>query len=252
MLIIDDPVTWPSEVRAILESSRLKGLLQNHEWLDDIESQALVRNVCERVDDFSRINGVACYHFTKELDSKPYSAQGLRPLNFTMHHEEFLTHLQSEGICSESLYREIESRLIDWRVRHTGDRNGLLAFCLLRQTASDSSAHDLFHYYGGEAIYRAFPTGHEALQLLKSMGRPVVVEAKISRALLRPNRDNALGRSLISYFAQSMDSTIGLEFSEARVTQVIPPAWIKAVYDRHVFVEGTRKAYDIWSTAKRA
>lgn len=117
----------------------------------------------------------------------------------------------------------------------------MLWFCLTRHLVLDPGTESLFKYYGGEAIYVPFMRDPRVAPLLEKLGEPVVVEVRISVRDLTVFREFALGRTLVSYSANSINPEFVVEDLEGYVSSNVPPSDIVAVHPHSDYLAMVRR-----------
>jgi hypothetical protein len=244
MLILDDPSTWPDHLNARLNQSNVIKLIQQNKWMDELVRHVLLRTILEEIEDYVAANPLAVYHCTKQLSERPYSVSGLRVLNFEEHHNDIRDQLRNHELVTPSLFQKIDKGLTDWEKNHTGTREKMLWFCVDRQLVFDQGTESFFKYFGGEAVYFPFMDDPEVAQLLEQLGEPVVVEAQISSRDLKVFQEFAFARTLVSYFAKSVNDEFMIEGREGFLSRGVEPSDIVVVYAHDEFVKTYRSRHE--------
>lgn len=236
VLILDDSSTWPSRVSSQLNSPTVVDLLERNEYIDQIANDPKLIEVFTDIDKYAAKVGLAGYHCTKQLANRPYVQTGLRILDFKLHHSEFRAIIRDHHAVDADLYAYIDKRLSDWQANHTGKREGTLWFCLNRRLVLNAGTKSFFKYFGGEAIYFAFMDDPLVSPLLEELGDPVVVEARLAVSNLKGFRRFAFGRTLVSFFASTINPNFCIEGLEGYVSSDLAPDAILAVYPHAEYV----------------
>jgi hypothetical protein len=235
-LTLDEPRTWPRHITEMLESPRVTGLLRRREWMDEVAREPVLQPVFEAVEAHAAAAGLTGFHGTKQLPDRQFSETGLRILNFDEHHSYFRDLIQGRPDVPPKLFRHILRRLNEWRAGESETREKMLWFCFTRAPIAGSGAEEFFQMFGGEAIYTPFLEDSRVRPLLESLGEPVVVEARISTRDLTVYQEFALGRTLVSYYAQSVNPNFNLEEREGHVSRGVAPENVVAVHPHRKFV----------------
>jgi hypothetical protein len=236
MLILDNPLTWPNHIVEQLNDELVIQLCKSHNFMEDIANDPLLIDIFADVKSHAINDGLAGYHCTKQLKTSKFTSTGLRTLNFHEHHTWFRNLIRQHPDVDNELYQHIVTQLTDWQENHTGRRENMIWFCFTRTLASSSGTKSLRKYFGGEAVYSAFMHDERVAPILESMGDPVVVEAKIDISDLTIFREWALGRTLVSHFASSLNSKFSIEELEGYVSTDILPSSIVATHPHDHFV----------------
>jgi hypothetical protein len=240
VLVLDDPTTWPRHLTDQLNQPAVLEVLRRRRYAEELVDEPAVRPILAEVEQYAYSVPLAAYHCTKQLADRPYTVTGLRPLNFEQHHAELRDLLRSRPEVSPTLFRKIDAGLTDWRMRHTGRREKMLWFCVDRPLVLDRGTELFFKYFGGEAVYFGFMSDPEVLSVLESVGEPVVVEARVSSEDLKVFQELALGRTLVSYFARSVNPRFYIDHREGYIPKAVPPADIVAVHPHKEFTRAVR------------
>ncbi len=240
MLILDDPTTWPDPIKARLQQEPVVQLLCHNEFMDELVRHPVLRPILAEIEEYVAATPLAAYHCTKQLSERPFSVTGLRPLDFTEHHSEVRQVLSSHKSVTPALFSRIDAGLSDWQKNHTGKREKMLWFCIDRQLVLDPGTELFFKYFGGEAVYFAFMKDPEIGPLLEQLGEPVVVEARIASRDLTVFQEFAFARTLVCYFAKTVNAEFHIEGREGYLSKAVEPADIVAVHPHKVFVKAYR------------
>lgn len=242
MLILDDPTTWPSEIRSRLQNSEIAKVVMQHRYIDDLLKHVEIRKAVCEIEQCVENSSLTAFHCTKQLEDRPFSDSGLRVLQFTEHHARFLDYVRSRKLLPESTYKRLEMGLEEWCKEHTGRREGMLWVCVDRSLVFHYGALPFFDYFGGEAIYFPFREDQEIGTFLKKLGTPVVVEVRISSKESTVFKENAFARTLFSHYAHSLNPRFYVESIEGYLTKEIGPMDIIAVHSYESFVAQFRSS----------
>lgn len=206
--------TWPKEIVAELDVGF--AILAAYE-----EDKRRVEKLCEK-DIFARVDPPELRHFrerdlfVKRIDS---CLNDWRLLGFhcTRFHESEIEIVKEQGLkpLSEELAYGRVRRLHEIGVIQTqvalrllsenavnnnhGDRLGRLCFIFSRSTLRhEGDVFRLLSNWGGEALYWAHENDPEIAQVLKSIGRPCIVQVAVPIAML--NTYSSVGEKVISVF----------------------------------------------------
>lgn len=237
MLVVDDESTWPLEFRDAVATSEILKLFESYEWMDRLIEESNIRHLCRKVDQYAETSSVAGYHCTKAINPDRYREQGLRVLEMDQHHKEVLSDLRDIQALDGALVARIEQVLTDFRVNHHGRREGMLWFCLAEVLPLSDGCDRFFEYLGGEAIYWPFIGDEEVNSVLRRIGQPVVVKARLQFHALTIYREYALGRCMLSLCASRVNPQFNVEFAEGHVSGSVAPEDVLEVYDAVEFKE---------------
>ncbi len=246
MLILDEPSTWPRHIVKQLNAKNVKSLLENHNAMDcpaRIMNNSELQSIFVDVQEYAESEGIAGYHCTKQLPDKPFTKTGLRILDFETHHKEFLELIRNHKSVNKELFARIDKALSEFRADYNVRfREKQLWFCLTRRMICEDGGEStkyFFKCYGGEAIFMPFIYEQEmkdAVNLLEQLGEPVVVEAQLSVSNLNLSQ-YALGRALVSYFAEYVNPDFSDYEIECYASRDILPDDIIKVHSHAQFVK---------------
>jgi hypothetical protein len=243
-LVADDIGALPEEILELLSAPEVTDLFNQYQYYESIEGSWLLKPAIDLIAQYSKKNGLAVYHCTKELFPGKFASEGLRVLDHQRHVDEFLHYTTKEGLLDESERKEIEPILRTWRdgTAHVQARDGTLHLLHSRQEVSAWGAEKFFRYYGGEALYWPFgpwrpDADHWFLRLLESIGMSVVVEASVAPSDLITGSDNFGADVVIAHFARSVNPEFQLWHPFCFTRKRVPPEQIMSVTTLESFVE---------------
>jgi len=236
MLVLDNPSTWPKHIVEQLNNESVIQLCKSRTSIESIVEEPLLIDIFADVEAYAADQGLAGYHCTKQSQTSPFSAIGLRTLNFQEHHAWFCNLIYQHPDVDEALYQHIVAQLTNWRKTYTGRREKKIWFCLTRTLVLNSGTTSFFKYFGGEAVYFAFLSDERVAPILKKIGEPVVVEVEICLDNLTVFQQWAFGRTLVSHFAHAHNPKFCIDELEGYVSNDIAPSSVIAVHPHSQFV----------------
>jgi len=141
------------------------------------------------------------FHCTRYHESEIaiVKEHGLKPLSEELAYGR-VERLQEIGVIPP----QIASRLLSENAVNNkhGDRLGRLCFIFSRSILRhEGDVLRLLSYWGGEALYWAHENDPEVAPVLKSIGRPCIIQAAVPIATL--NTYSSVGEKVISVFLQT-------------------------------------------------
>jgi hypothetical protein len=112
-----------------------------------------------------------------------------------------------------------------------------LWFCIDRQLVLHPGTESFFKYFGGEAVYFAFMEDPAIGLLLEQLGEAVVVEARIASKDLTVFQEFAFARTLVCYFARTINPEFHIEGREGYLSKSVEPTDIVVVHPHKEFVK---------------
>ena len=175
MLDLDHPDTWPVELRQVLD--KLRPVFQNWELelpgRSPLEFDAAVRTLGEALLPYA-LRG---YHFTRltEEEAEHIKANGLEVLS-----ADLLERRIASQVACGSMTQEQANRLLANNQVRESNRAGMAWFCFYpAHSVRENGVRSLLEHCGGEALYNLNAEHPELGPLLKSLGRPALVEAEV-------------------------------------------------------------------------
>jgi len=234
MLALDHVGSIPRAIRSRLDANRDR--LSSVQYFDHLLQWPELKSAAADLDSIIRGSKVLAYHCTKELQPGLIASSGLRTLSLETHIADFIAHVARVAPDLESDFRAGLDRWL--QRRETRYREGQVWFCLTRDLVSDGT-EDFFTYYGGEALYRAFPESDRCRSFLASLGRAVVVEVSIPADELRLVPTFACARPLITRYARTFNPTFELEDLEGHLLRPVAPSEVLQVHEAPEFLKPT-------------
>jgi len=179
LLDVLDHSTFPEEVSAKIEQHRelfadwsRPGPEGPHRF-SAREHDAAYGELCEALRAHS-IRGWHCTRLTEDEISR-VATLGLKPLNVVFLQER-IDSAASAGLIPAG----IAERLRTTHQANESNRAGRIWFCLhLPREAGEDGLRRLLGTWGGEALYNSHEEDAEVLSILRSLGKPCVVEADL-------------------------------------------------------------------------
>ncbi|MGF1752098.1 hypothetical protein L4C33_00655 [Vibrio makurazakiensis] len=175
-IVIEDMATWPAEIVEYLDKSHSSFL----GWETSDENRVPPQEYDKAVYDFRRVLkpfhliGYHCTKLTKdEIEEIRLNGMILQDLESLTKRIE---QLKLAGVISGT----VASALVERNQANDSNRARMLWFCFFKPYRDSYGIHRFFRSWGGEALY----VNHEGLEVtgrvLKSIGVPCVIEAKVS------------------------------------------------------------------------
>ena len=165
------------------------------------EDQGL-REVVDELEEYLRKQPICAYHCTREPAPGYFKQQGLRLTNLKAHQDEFLATFGHYFTASEVVeLREAWDRhfVAGKQVKH---REGMIWFCLTKETANSSGTDSFFKFFGGEAIFMPLKRHPTIADKLAKLGAPVVVSVRLLAGTSTPHR--SLAMPLVSAYHRTL------------------------------------------------
>jgi hypothetical protein len=211
-------------VPALSEADSMERLLELGEF----------RDLASEVEDYILRKRVRAYHCTKELEPGLFQKHGLRLLQMKEHIEEFLDTYETS--LSPELYKRFRSAYDWWpRSGQLSAREGKIWFCMSPYLVKHSGTNPFFECYGGEALYWPLEKDKECLDVLRELGRPVIVEVTVPSHEFTTYKKYPFARDILSHYAKRLNSEFRDDSLEAFLVRPVPPSEIVAVHEKDTF-----------------
>jgi hypothetical protein len=230
---LDEPAFIPEQLVELLLP--ISPFLQKANCMDNILCHPDFSPIARLLDDHLRNQRMRAYHCTKQLCPGFFEQRGLRPLNLAQHINEFLV---SVGPRLQAEVRgRFESAYMQW-VDHASipDRENLLWFCMSPYQVMKLGNARFFKYFGGEALYWPFSHDDPCLDVLRNLGKPVVVEVAVPAGDFMTSPPYPFARDMISHFIRKrLNPKFQVASLQAYVTRPIAPHEIVKVHKKETF-----------------
>ena len=221
---LDAPHLIPSSFRCKLKQH--ESLLKSCDYMEEILGESSVyevssvRGIAERFEKFVHANTVLGYHCTKEPKPGYFLNHGLHALDRESHQTEFLS-LYGSHFSTE------EREAIDdaWSSYFPGGqdegRNGRLWFCMSAHAVIHDHTSRFFEYFGGEAIWKPLLGHSDIAAKLRTLGKPVVVEVRISPEELTTFRQLPFARDAFSHYHRQVNPSAFIDSLEGYISRCV-------------------------------
>lgn len=240
---LDDFSSWPEGVFDTISTS-VDGLVderhslhQYHTSADRWHRPAPPQPIATRIESFVRESvcegQLRVFHASRILDSNEIIENGLRALNLEERLDKISDIFSAHGLES------LKDSLSDLRNRQSlhkyHNRVEQVWFTPLRRNLHDGGCDVFFENWGGEFVQRFLSSNlPEAELLIRELGRPVVVLARVPSAhWCRPDGDMRLVRTMVDLVIEAMGKCrYTVTGWDVMLNQDVPPSWIEAIVDR--------------------
>jgi hypothetical protein len=224
-LRLDDPASLPPSFAAKLAD--FDQVFQRCEYADILADDRGLRRLGDELETYLRTQPIYAYHCSREPEPGYFHKHGLRLTNLQTHQEEFLARFGERFTSGE-----IADMREAWR-RHFVQggqvkyREGMIWFCLTRETAYSSGTEVFFKYFGGEAVFMPLKRHPTIAKKLSQIGAPVVVEVRLPPGVASAHRPLSL--PLLSAYHRTRRTDACPWLAETHVRQPVLPADVVAV-----------------------
>jgi hypothetical protein len=224
-LKLEAPEALPSDLRAALVPHR--DVFLANRFVDQVLEDRDVRAIGEELESFLAAQPIYAYHCTKEPEPGYFAANGLRLTDVEAHQAWFLERFG--GRFTDTQRDWLRSAWHDYFVKQGQAklRNNLIWACLTRSLVRDDGCEPFFDYFGGEAVSMVADARPDIASILKSIGRPVVVEVAVHGGRLRAG--HPMSYAVLSRFHHALRGDAWLFESAAHWPQPVPPLDVLAV-----------------------
>lgn len=209
-IVLEDRTTWPqafenlilpdviqiSKERAVERSHQLEG----KSWLATVATSKYVTVKQEMALLLERY-AVKAYHCTRLIHAEKVLREGLFPLKDTTFVKRMQAALKTDASFSVSAQEEAAAELSHYVQSDEFLRNqGKLWFYLSEVQTEEFDCHDLFEYYGGRVARAALANQRfRYYPMLKKIGTPVLITARVNLADAAPEQLEGLAEQLVDY-----------------------------------------------------
>lgn len=180
LLDLSQPTSWPTELRQVIDELRPVFIA----WENDLpgKSAALFDVAMKQLGNALQPFSIRGFHFTRLTNDEATEIRlgGLKVLT-----RELIEHRITNQVNRGSLTSEQAAQLLKTNQARDANRGGMAWFCFYPPVeAFESGVRPLLENWGGEALYNSNTSDPALGPLLRSIGRPALVQAQVPTAYL--------------------------------------------------------------------
>ena len=202
------------------ELCRFDRVLADRRLVEQLLENSNLRRLASALDDLCRAEGVTGYHFTRAVHEHiadrglQLSRGGDRRRDFISEYGHLFSEAQRERIAKMWNGYFDESR--------DAHRDGRIWFCCTLRSLEDGDADRLLTFFGGESIYMPLTEDDEVAAVLRAIGQPLIVKAKLPGTKLHTFSEIPWGRVWLSTYHVSVNKEAQQHDVDAYVLEPVP------------------------------
>ncbi|WDK51148.1 hypothetical protein JH308_07650 [Xanthomonas campestris pv. campestris] len=208
LLDLSQPNSWPKELRRVIDDLRPVFLAWEQDHLE--KSASTFDGAMKQLGDALRPFAIRGFHFTRltENEAADIRTGGLKVLSPAL-----VARRVAAQVAHGSLTSEQAAQLLKTNQVRDANRGGRIWFCFYPPAeAVKSGVKPLLEHWGGEALYNINAKDPVLGPLLRSIGRPALVQAQVPTTYLH----NIFGLATAAYQADLADQGYELEDTPGR------------------------------------
>lgn len=224
-IAVDTASTLPKEL--LKELSALDSSLKRIDYFDDVEREVDLNSVLERLDSYLEERGVIAHHYTR-ADPESIRLRGLIVSTGAERRAWFLTAYGHRFTPEQlSQIREAHAKYF-WKGQNEV-RDGLVFLTLNKHAPDDLDVAPLLSYFGGETINMPLTRIPGVDEVLRSIGKPLVVSVQLHPSQMIDCTDHSAARVWLSAYHAKVNPKAELNGRDVSVCKSIPPKDILSI-----------------------
>jgi len=203
------------------EFRRLDRLFASCRSIDQLLQDPSLQRLAADLDELCLAEGVVGYHYTRALREQ-IAGQGLRLSCGADRRREFMSEYGHR--FSEEQRGRIRQRWNDhFDEAQNRGRDGRIWFNCTLGSLEDDGAGRLLTFFGGESIYMPLTEDDDVAAVLRTIGQPLIIEARLPGTKLHTFRETPWGRIWLSTYHVSVNKEAKQDDVDAYVLEPVPP-----------------------------
>jgi hypothetical protein len=199
------------------------------EFVEQILENADLYSIAQGLDTLCLREGVIGYHFTRAFP-EAINRAGLKISQGADRRAEFMSLYASRfSEAQRSRIRNAWKNYFDRDPLQITARDNRVWFNFTLQALSNGGADALLTFFGGENIYMPLAKDDEIAEILKCIGQPLVVAAKLSAKSLHTFSQIPWGTILLSSYHVTVNEAAYQHDVDAYLRESVPPRHLTAM-----------------------